>query len=927
MEDKRLFLLDSYALIYRSYYAFLNSPMFNSKGINTSTIFGFLLSLEDILRNQKPTHIAAAFDTAKPTFRHKLYKKYKENRLVTPEEIRNSVPVIKKLLELMNIEILESPGYEADDIIGTIAKKAVKNNFKVYMVTSDKDYCQLVEDNIYIFKPKKSGNESEIMGIEEVKKKYGIEFPEQIIDLLALWGDASDNIPGVPGIGEKTASKLIAEYKTIDNLIQNIDKLSSRQNLSIKQNLNDLLLSKQLVTINTSVPIEYMEDKLKLSGFKETELKELLLELNLRTLVTKFINSTNIEGYKPVGQYIQASLFEQEKHKNEPNTSSEYHTINSVNHIYHKLKEESQIAELAKILEQEKQFCFDTETTGLDTLNDFLVGVSICFKKNEAYYIPLPDNFEQARQKLDLLKEIFEDKKIVKIGHNLKFDILFFCKYNVKVTGDLFDTMIAHYLIQPEQSHKMDFLAEKYMNYSPVRIEELIGTKGSSQLNMKNVPLEKIGEYAAEDADVTFQLKEIFKKELENNDLKELFYNIESKLLKVLIDIELNGFKIDLEYLNYYSILLNKEIEKVEKEIYLEANEKFNINSPKQLGEILFEKLKISENAKKTKTKQFSTNEEVLQGLSNKHPIINKILDYRSLTKLLSTYVDALPKLVNSKTGKIHTTFNQTLAVTGRLSSNNPNLQNIPIREARGREIRNAFIPSTSNNVLLSADYSQIELRIMAHISEDENMIEAFKEKEDIHSSTAAKVFKIPINEVNKEQRSKAKTANFGIIYGISPFGLAQRMNISKKEASELIEEYFKTFPGVRRYMSDTINFARENKYVKTIFKRRRFLPDINSQNSFVRGMAERNAINTPIQGSAADIIKIAMVNIFDSFNELGLKSKMILQVHDELVFDVLKTELEEVKQIVQSKMENPVKLKVPLIVDIGIGNNWLEAH
>jgi DNA polymerase-1 len=901
--------------------------MFNSKGINTSTIFGFLLSLEDILRNQKPTHIAAAFDTAKPTFRHKLYKKYKENRLVTPEEIRNSIPVIKKLLELMNIEILESPGYEADDIIGTIAKKAVKNNFKVYMVTSDKDYCQLVEDNIFIFKPKKSGNESEIMGIEEVKKKYGVEFPEQIIDLLALWGDASDNIPGVPGIGEKTASKLIAEYKTIDNLIQNIDKLSSKQNSAIKQNLNDLLLSKQLVTINTSVPIEYMVDKLKLSDFKETELKELLLDLNLRTLVTKFIKSTNIEGYKPVGQYIQASLFEQEKHKNEPNTSSEYHTINSVNHIYHKLEEESQIIELAKILEKEKQFCFDTETTGLDTLNDFLVGVSICFKKNEAYYIPLPDNFEQARQRLDLLKEIFEDRKIIKIGHNLKFDILFFCKYNIKVTGELFDTMIAHYLIQPEQSHKMDFLAEKYMNYSPVPIEELIGMKGSSQINMKNVPLEKIGEYAAEDADVTFQLKEIFQKELEKNDLKDLFYNIESKLLKVLIDIELNGFKIDLEYLNYYSILLNKEIEKVEKEIYLEANEKFNINSPKQLGEILFEKLKISENAKKTKTKQYSTNEDVLQGLTNKHPIINKILDYRSLTKLLSTYVDALPKLVNSKTGKVHTTFNQTLAVTGRLSSNNPNLQNIPIREARGREIRNAFIPSTSNNILLSADYSQIELRIMAHISEDENMIEAFKEKEDIHSSTAAKVFKIPINEVNKEQRSKAKTANFGIIYGISSFGLAQRMNISKKEASELIEEYFKTFPGVRRYMSDTINFARENKYVQTIFKRKRFLPDINSQNSFVRGMAERNAINTPIQGSAADIIKIAMVNIFDSFNELGLKSKMILQVHDELVFDVLKTELEEVKQIVKSKMENPVKLKVPLIVDIGIGNNWLEAH
>jgi len=927
MQEKKLFLLDCYALIYRAYYAFLNSPMFNSKGINTSTVFGFLLALDDILRNQKPTHIAAAFDSSKPTFRHEIFKEYKANRLITPEEIRNSIPIIKKLLSLMNIKIFEFPGYEADDIIGTIAKKVSRNNLKIFMVTSDKDYCQLVGENVFIYKPKKSGNEVEIVGVEEVKNKFGIDHPEQVIDILALWGDASDNVPGVPGIGEKTALKLINEYKTIDNLIQNIDNLSPKQNASIKNNMEDLLLSKQLVTINTEVPIIIEEEKMKISKFKNAELKELLLELNFKSLIPKFITNFNRTAIVSEDAYFQGNLFEPVKLSENIEQLSNYSTISTVKHLYCKVENENQIIELVKILENENQFCFDTETTGLDTMNDYLVGISISFKGNEAYYIPLPDDYEIAKEKIKILKNVFENTRILKIGQNLKFDVKFLNRYEINVNGDFFDTMIAHYLLQPEQSHKMDFLAEKYLNYSPVPIEELIGKKGNNQLNMKNVPLDKIAEYSAEDADITFQLKEILDIELDINNLKELFYNIESKLLKVLIEIESNGFKIDIEYLKSYSKTLKEEISKTEKEIYIIANEHFNINSPKQLGEVLFEKLKISEDAKKTKTKQYSTSEDVLQGLIDKHPIISKILDYRSLTKLLSTYVDALPKLVNVRTGKVHTTFNQTLTVTGRLSSVNPNLQNIPIREARGREIRNAFIPSSSDHVLISADYSQIELRIMAHICDDANMIEAFIADTDIHKSTAAKIFKVPQNSVTNEQRSKAKTANFGIIYGISSFGLAQRMNISRKEASDLIEEYFKTFPGVKRYMTDIIGIAKEKGYVETIFKRKRFLPDISSQNSFIRGMAERNAINTPIQGSAADIIKIAMIRICESFHKEEIKSKMILQVHDELVFDVFKEELEKVSKIVKLEMENAVKLKVPLTVDIGVGNNWLEAH
>lgn len=926
MNEKKLFLIDAYSLIYRSYYAFINNPMFNSKGFNTSTIFGFLMFIDELLKNQKPTHIAVAFDSGKPTFRHEIYPQYKSNRLVTPEEIRKSVPIIKEILTQMNVNIVEFNGYEADDIIGTMAKQAVEKDFIVFMVTPDKDYYQLVDKKIFIYKPKKSDNGPEILGINEVKGKFGIDYPEQVIDILALWGDSSDNIPGVPGIGEKTAKKLISDYKSIENLLENVDKLNPKLKTVLSENENILLLSKRLVTIDKSVPLDFNEDQLKIKNFNEEKIKEIFIDLNFKSLINRFFKTTSVDTSQDIN-YKQGNLFEQTIGKAITNENKKYDNLYSIKHNYLALVNNSEIKDLANKLEKLKKFCFDTETTGLDPHNDFLVGISIAYNKNEAFYIPLLDEYDKSKIKLSILKQVFENPEISKIGHNLKFDILFLKRYDINVSGDLFDTMLAHYLLQPEQSHKMDILAEKYLNYQPVPIEDLIGPKGSTQLNMKSISIDKITEYACEDADITFQLKEVFKNEINKNGFNDLFYNIESKLLKVLIEIELNGFTINTDYLKYYSIKLKEDIENLENDIYNLAGEQFNIASPKQLGKILFEKLKISADAKLTKTKQYSTSEEELIKLANKHLIINKIIEHRGLTKLLNTYVEALPKLVNKNTGKIHTSFNQSMAVTGRLSSNNPNLQNIPIREERGREIRIAFIPSSTNNVILSADYSQIELRLMAHISKDENMIKAFIENTDIHVSTASKIFKIPIKLVTREQRSKAKTANFGIIYGISAFGLSQRLNIPKKEASSLIDEYFSTFPGIKKYMINTIYFAKEHGYVETIMKRKRHINEINSQNAIVRGMAERNAINTPIQGSAADIIKLAMIKISDEFQNKKLLSKMILQVHDELVFDVNKSELEEVKQIIKFSMENIIKLAVPLIVDIGIGDNWLEAH
>jgi DNA polymerase I len=926
MKEKKLFLLDAYALIYRAYYAFINNPIYNSKGFNTSTVFGFINALEEIIRTQNPDFIAVAFDSHGPTFRHKIFPEYKANRLATPEEIRISVPVIKKILELMNIEIIESEGYEADDIIGTIACQASSPSLSVYMVTPDKDYCQLVDENIFIYKPSKSGSNVEIIGINEVNEKFSVRSPAQVIDILALWGDASDNVPGIPGIGEKTAKKLISEYNSVENLIENVEKLNPRIKESIQNNIEILHLSKKLVTIDTNAPVNFHENKYQLKEYNTDPLITLFNELNFKTLINKFLQT------KPTKQttdlYFQGNLFEPRSIDNKSaSIQNNFENITSVFHEYHTCSSIEEVEKLAFKLNNCSEFCFDTETTGLNPYTDSLVGISFSIKIHEAYYVPISYENAQDNPILNALRLAFENQMILKIGQNLKFDILFLKKYGIYVKGNLFDTMLAHYLIQPEQNHKMDSLAEKYLNYHPIAIEELIGNKGVSQLNMKDIPVEKVSQYSCEDADITLQLKHILNSEVARLGLEDLFFNIECELLKVLIDVEFNGFKIDISALKTYSKTLKNELDIIEQEIYKLSNEKFNISSPKQLGEILFDKLKIPYTGKLTKTKQYPTNEEVLQSLTEKHPIVNQILEYRGISKLLSTYVDALPRLVDSKTGKIHTTFNQTVTIIGRLSSNNPNLQNILIREERGREIRNAFIPTSNDFIILSADYSQIELRIMAHISGDENMIQAFLTNIDIHTSTASKIFKVPLESVTKEQRSKAKTANFGIIYGISAFGLSQRMNIPRKEAHELIDEYFINFPGIRRYMMLCIANAREFGYVETIMKRRRYLPELNSQNANIRGMAERNAINTPIQGSAADIIKLAMILIFNEINNLKLKSKMILQVHDELVFDVLKDELEIVKNIVKNKMESAVSLTIPLLVEIGTGNSWNEAH
>ncbi|MCX7986487.1 MAG: DNA polymerase I [Bacteroidales bacterium] len=921
---KKLVLIDSYALIYRSYYAFISRPIFAPNGFNTSVIYGFLLTLDDILRKENPTHLAAAFDVSGvETFRHKLYPAYKANREKTPEEIQKSVPIIKDILRFMNIPILELEGYEADDVIGTIAEKARLHNFEVLIVTPDKDYAQLVKEGIKIYKPKKSGNEGEILDVEAVKNIFSVEDPSQVIDILALWGDTADNVPGVKGIGEVTAKKLIAQYHSVENLLEHLNELNASQREKIAEAADMLKLSKKLVTIDTQVPVDFDENHFVRKPFEEKELKKIFEELNFKSLMPKFFPSEQQTTPKKQTSYIQTSLFDA---PTAGHTQSSFDTVSNVPHQYYLIENDDQIEKLVEKLSECPEFCFDTETTGLSPHTDQLAGISFCLKPHEAYYLSLPQNFFHAKRILEKFKLIFENPAIVKIGHNLKFDILFLNRYELNVNGRLFDTMLAHYLIQPEQSHKLDNLARKYLNYSPIPIENLIGKKGVGQLKMTQVPLNQICEYACEDADISLQIKPFLEKELDRLGLSHLFYQIESRLLEVLIDMEKNGFALDVDYLNQYKITLQNEIIELEKEIYTLAESTFNIASPRQLGEILFEKLKIPYEAKLTKTKQYSTNEETLQQLIDKHPIVGKILDYRGLTKLLSTYVEALPKLINPHTGKIHTSFNQTLTVTGRLSSNNPNLQNIPIRDEKGREIRKAFIPS-QGNILLSADYSQIELRIMAHMSDDQNMIDAFLSDADIHAATAAKIFKIPLEAVDREQRRKAKTANFGIIYGISAFGLAQRMNISRKEANELITEYFKTFPGVQRYMNDIIQFARENGYVETLFKRRRYLPDIHSQNATVRGMAERNAINSPIQGSAADIIKVAMINIFEKLRQQNLKSKMILQVHDELVFDVVTDELETVSTLVKFEMENACQLKVPLKVDIGTGKNWLEAH
>lgn len=921
---KKLFLLDAYALIFRSYYAFINNPRYNSKGVNTSAIFGFTNTLDEVLRKEAPTHIAVVFDPPPPTFRHKMFDQYKANRQSTPEDIRKAVPYIKKIIEGYNIPIIQVDGFEADDVIGTLAKKFEKEGFTVYMMTPDKDYSQLVSDHIFVYKPRTNGNSADILGKPEVKRDFLVDQPELVADILALWGDASDNIPGAPGIGEKTAKKLVSEFGSVENIIANAQKLKGKQKDIILNNQEIIALSKKLTSILLDVPVEISEKELEKVNMDRVKLQEVFNELEFKNLANRILNS----GMAARASVIQGSLFPEETPQElTVSVPSSLKTIKDIEHSYFLVNEKAEREKLIGLLQGQKEFCFDTETTGLDPHSAELVGISFCFQAHQAWYLPVPENREEALNLLKEFKALFENEKIRKVGQNIKFDILMLKDYGIEVKGEIFDTMIAHYLIQPELRHNMNYLSEIYLHYDPVHIESLIGKAGKDQKSMRQVPVETIKEYCGEDSDVTYQLKEILEKELKEKAFIGLAEKVEFPLIYTLAQMEWNGMKLDVPSLSNYGVALEKEVAEIEKEIYQLAGEEFNISSPKQLGEILFEKLAIVTDAKKTKTKQYSTGEEVIQKLKDKHPIVEKVLQYRGLKKLISTYVDALPKLVNPKTKRIHTSFNQAITATGRLSSTNPNLQNIPIRDEEGKEIRKAFIASDDSHVLLSADYSQIELRVMAHICSDEHLIDAFKKNVDVHTLTASKIFNVPLESVSADMRRKAKTANFGIIYGISAFGLSERLNIPRAEAKALIEGYFENFPEVKKYMNQVIDSARDKGYVETILGRKRFLKDIHSGNAVVRGVAERNAINAPVQGSAADIIKIAMVNIQKKLNERRLQSLLILQVHDELVLDVFKPELEEVRELVKTEMETAVKLKVPLLVEIGVGQNWLKAH
>lgn len=945
---KKLFLIDAYAIIYRSYYAFIRNPRINSKGLNTSAIFGFVNTLEDVLKREKPTHIAVAFDPSGKTFRHEAFEQYKAQREATPEDIKVSVPIIKELVAAYNIPVLEVAGYEADDVIGTVAKMAEKEGFDVYMLTPDKDYGQLVSPHIFMYRPRHTGG-FEVMGPDEVKAKYDLDSHEQVIDLLGLMGDAADNIPGCPGVGEKTAVKLLKEFGSIDSLLERTDELKGALKTKVEWNKEQIVFSRFLATIKTDVPVEFDEKALLIESRNETALKALFDDLEFRTMSSRMFSSlppdqpvSSIGFAKPRSKTPagQMSLFDEPSQEvesavgdSEVVVSSEFvpdadgmRSILTTPHQYVLIDSKVKRAALVSKLFMQKSICFDTETTGLDVFSAELVGLSFSFAEGEAFYVTLPEERAEALAVLKEFKVIFESDQIEKIGQNIKFDLLMLEQYGIRLKGPLFDTMIAHYLVQPDLRHGMDYLAEIYLKYKTIHYEELVGGKGKSQLPIRQIELQKLCDYAAEDADITFRLKQILAVELREAGLEQLFYEIEMPLLRVLAVMERNGVRIDSDALRLSSEVLTGEMIEIEKEIHELAGVSFNVSSPAQVGEILFEQLKLDEKAKKTKTGQYSTSEDVLEKIRSKHPIVGKILDYRGLKKLLSTYIDALPQLINSSTGKVHTSYNQTVAATGRLSSTNPNLQNIPIRDAQGKEIRKAFIPD-ADSVFFSADYSQIELRIMAHLSNDQNMLDAFNSGLDIHTATAAKIYKVSIDEVTQDMRRKAKTANFGIIYGISTFGLAERLNIPRAEAKELIDGYFATYPDVKRYMDDSIMRAKENGFVTTIFGRKRILADINSQNSVVRGYAERNAINAPIQGSAADIIKIAMIRIQKRLEKEQLKSLMILQVHDELNFTVPSDELERLRMIVVDEMQNAVSLHVPLTVDCGVGANWLEAH
>lgn len=918
----KLFLIDAYALIYRSYYAFIKSPRINSKGLNTSAVMGFCNTLNEVLTKEKPTHIGVAFDHGK-TFRHDAFPEYKAQREETPEDIKLSVPLIKQVLEAMRIPILQVDGFEADDIIGTIATRFGADGIDTFMLTPDKDYGQLIGPNVFMYRPRHGGG-YEILGEKEVGEKYGIPTPAQVIDLLALMGDSADNFPGCPGVGEKTAAKLINQFGSIDNMLQHTDEIKGKLREKVENAVEDIKMSKFLATIRTDVPMQLDLDELKVEQPDETKLRTIFEELEFKTLINKFLNKGEA---KPKTDNNQLDLFaENTTNESDEPKNAKFETIKTTQHDYKLVENEEELRQLCDFFITKEFVSIDTETTSTDAISAELVGLSFSVEEKKAFYVAIPANYEEALKIVQIFKPLYESDNIMKIGQNIKYDYEVLTRYGVTLQGKMFDTMIAHYLIQPELHHNMDYMAETLLGYQTIHIEELLGPKGKKQKNMRDLSPTDIYEYAAEDADITLRLKNVLEPRLKELGVEELFWNIEMPLVRVLADMELNGVCLDTEALQDTSKIFTERMKQYEQEIYKEAGEEFNISSPKQVGDILFGKLQIMDKPKKTKTGQYVTSEEVLQSLESKSPIVRNILNYRGMKKLLSTYIDALPKLINPRTGHIHTSFNQALTATGRLSSSDPNLQNIPVRTDDGKEIRKCFIPE-DGCLFFSADYSQIELRIMAHLSEDENMMEAFREGHDIHRATAAKIWHVDIDKVTDAQRKKAKQANFGIIYGITTYGLAQRMDIPNSEAKELIEGYFRTFPKVQAYMEQAKEEARAKGYAETLFHRRRYLADINSRNATVRGFAERNAINAPIQGTEADIIKVAMVRIWERFKKEGIRSKMILQVHDELNFSVFPEEREQVERIVIEEMQNAYPLNVPLIADAGWGKNWLEAH
>jgi len=950
--EKRVFLLDAFALVFRAYYALIRNPRLTSKGKNTNAQFGFTNALVELINKQKPSHMAVCFDTSAPTERHTDFADYKANRQETPEDILAAVPDIKKIIEGFNIPVIYADGFEADDVIGTLSKQAEKAGYEVYMVTPDKDYGQLVSEKIKIYKPAYQGNDAEILGPEEVCAKWNIKDVSQVVDMLGMMGDAVDNIPGIPGVGEKTAAKFLAEYGSLENTLANADKIKGAMGEKVKKGKEMAILSKKLATIITTVPVEFHEEDFKLKDWDKEKLKEVFAELEFRTLGKRLLGdefSVAAPGKsvieKEIPQGVQTDLFgnivespgsvvSSQVPIQDPELASEIlsvdKNINNTPHKYEAVEGENAIKQLVAALKKHDEICFDTETTGIDANDAELVGLSFSVNPGEAYYVPCPADQKKTKEILTHFDTLFSDKKKLWIGQNTKYDLLVLKWYGIEVAGNIFDTMLAHYVIEPDGKRSMDILSEKFLGYEPVHIEELIGKKGKMQGNMRDVEIEKIKEYAGEDADITLQLKNVFTPLLKQKEVEKVFNEVENPLVKVLVDMEFEGIKVDVDFLSDYSKELEKDAKKAEESVYKQAGVRFNLASPKQLGEVLFDKLKLDPSAKKTKTGQYQTGEDVLLKLAVKgHQIVDDILTFRELTKLKSTYVDSLPQLINKKTGRVHTTYGQAVAVTGRLASNNPNLQNIPVRTDRGKEIRKAFIPRDSKHILLSADYSQIELRIVASISGDANMCKAFKDGTDIHTATAARVYNIDEKDVTKEMRYKAKSVNFGIIYGQGAFGLADNLGISRAEAKEIIDNYKKEFPGIQKYMDDTINFAREHGYVQTLMGRKRWLRDINSANFTVRGFAERNAINSPIQGTAADMIKLAMQKVHTALKKEKMESRMILQVHDELVFDAVKSEVKELKPLIVECMQSAMLLphNVPVIAECGEGNNWLEAH